>query len=81
MLPRPLGPLFAAPSSPLLGQPLGMDLNGFLLDEEGAFSLSGFQEFTVRPYCGAPGRISRGVSRSLPALGSSLSRSPGWEPL
>lgn len=29
--------------------PLKMDLDGLLLDEEGAFSLSGFQEFTFLP--------------------------------
>lgn len=55
--PRPPGPRFAGPSSPLSGRPLGMDLNGFLLDEEGAFSLGGFQEFTVRPCRGAPAPI------------------------
>lgn len=34
-----------------------MELGGLLLDEEGAFSLSGFQEFTVRPRGGTAGAL------------------------
>lgn len=44
-----------------------MELDGLLLDEEGTFSLSGFQEFTVSPPAAPPVPPARPVPSSAPS--------------
>lgn len=53
---------------PRRGRAGGMELDGLLLDEEGTFSLSGFQDFTVSVPRGTP----TGVRCPRPSLCSAL---------
>lgn len=41
-----------------------MDLAGLLLDEEGTFSLTGFQDFTVRAQSASPPPLEAGSRNS-----------------